>query len=194
MLLDNSTVIEAAAAEARASGFAVEIVSDINEQEIEVGSDLLISRAQALWQQHGGKPICLVSGGEFSCPVRGNGVGGRNLETVLRCAMKLDGDASLGKTQHWAVLSAGTDGVDGNSIAAGAWADETTIRLGLSQGLDAADFLERSDAFHFFEHLGNLIITGPTGTNVRDVRIVLVGSVSAHSRQISHRFKDRGSV
>ena len=175
VLLDNSTVIEAAAAEAKASGFAVEIVSDINEQEIEVGSDLLISRAQALWQQHGGKPICLVSGGEFSCPVRGNGLGGRNQETVMRCAMKLTEMPASAKTPQWAVLSAGTDGVDGNSIAAGAWADETTIRLGLSEGLDAADFLVRSDTFHFFEHLGNLIITGPTGTNVRDVRIVLVG-------------------
>ena len=175
VLLDNRRVLEAAAAEAGARGFAVEIVPDINEQEIEVGSDLLISRAQTLWQQHGGKPVCLVSGGEFSCPVRGSGIGGRNLETVLRCAMKLEEMADAPTNPHWALLSAGTDGVDGNSLAAGAWADESTIRLGLSQGLGAADFLERSDAFHFFEHLGNLIVTGPTGTNVRDVRIVLAG-------------------
>jgi glycerate 2-kinase len=175
VLLDNTTALEAAAAEASARGFAVEVASDINEQEIGVGSDLLISRAQALWNGHGGKPVCLLAGGEFSCPVRGGGVGGRNQETVLRCARKLH-QLHTTLTQHWTVLSAGTDGVDGNSSAAGAWANEITIAQGLSESLDAADFLERSDAFHFFEQLGNLIVTGPTGTNVRDVRIVLVGS------------------
>ena len=176
LLLDNLTALDAAAAEARARGFAVEISADINEQEIGGGCDLLISRTDTLWNEHGGKPVCLISGGEFSCPVRGKGVGGRNLETVLRCAMKLNELPGASTTQHWAVLSAGTDGVDGNSTAAGAWADETTIARGLSKGLDAADFLERSDAYHYFEQLGDLIVTGPTGTNVRDVRLGLVGS------------------
>jgi glycerate 2-kinase len=72
------------------------------------------------------------------------------------------------------VLSAGTDGVDGNSPAAGAWADETTIARAKRSGLDPVDFLNRSDAFRFFEELRDLVITGPTGTNVRDVRIVLM--------------------
>ena len=173
VLLDSRSALEAAAAEARSRGFTVEIASDINEQEISVGCDLLISRAQKLRSQHSGKPVCLISGGEFSCPVRGNGVGGRNLETVLRCALKLH---ELPVDQHWVVLSAGTDGVDGNSDAAGAIADETTSARAMRSRLDATDFLERSDAFHFFEPLGELIVTGPTGTNVRDVRVVLVGS------------------
>ena len=176
VLLDNRTALDAAAAEARSRGFAVEIASDINEQEIGAGCGLLVSRAETLWNEHGGKPVCVISGGEFSCPVQGKGVGGRNLETVLRCAMKLNELPGASTTQHWAVLSAGTDGVDGNSSAAGAWADETTIARGLSKGLDAADFLERSDAYHYFEQLGDLIVTGPTGTNVRDVRLVLVES------------------
>ena len=176
VLLDNRTALAAAAAEARARGFAVEIASDINEQEIGVGCDLLISRTHTLWTQQGGKPVCLISGGEFSCPVRGDGIGGRNLETVLRCALKQSEVPGTLATEHWAVLSAGTDGVDGNSVAAGAWADETTIARANRIGLDAKDVLERSDAFHFFEKLGNVIVTGPTGTNVRDVRVVLVGS------------------
>lgn len=173
VLLDNRTALEAAAAAAKSRGFIVELAPDINEQEIAVGCDLLISRAEKLWNQHHGKPVCLISGGEFSCPVRGSGVGGRNLETVLRCALKLD---EMPGTEHWAMLSAGTDGVDGNSVAAGTIANETTIALAKRSRLDSADFLERSDSFHFFEQLGGLIVTGPTGTNVRDVRIVLVGS------------------
>jgi hydroxypyruvate reductase len=176
VLLDNRTALAAAAAEARARGFAVEFASEINEQEIGAGCDLVISRTQTLWTQHGGKSICLISGGEFSCPVRGDGIGGRNLETVLRCALKLGEVPGASATEHWAILSAGTDGIDGNSAAAGAVADETTVARANRSNIDAKDFLQRSDAFHFFEKLGNVIVTGPTGTNVRDVRVVLVGS------------------
>lgn len=182
VLLDNRTALEAAAAEARSRGFIVELALDINEQEIAVGCDLLISRAEKLWNQQSGKPVCLISGGEFSCRVRGSGVGGRNLETVLRCAMKLDEMPGAGTTEHWAVLSAGTDGVDGNSEAAGAVADETTLARAKRSCLESSDFLKRSDAFHFFEQLGDLIVPGPTGTNVRDVRIVLVGSRLSRSQ------------
>ncbi|MDQ3474438.1 MAG: DUF4147 domain-containing protein [Acidobacteriota bacterium] len=176
VLLDNHTALESAAAEARSRGFIVELAPDINEHEISAGCDLLIARAHALWNQHSGKPVCLVSGGEFSCPVRGDGIGGRNLETALRCALKLAELARALPSQQWAVLSGGTDGVDGNSEAAGAVADETTIARAKRSGLEPSDFLERSDAFRFFEPLGDLIVTGPTRTNVRDLRIVLVGS------------------
>jgi glycerate-2-kinase len=71
------------------------------------------------------------------------------------------------------LLSAGTDGIDGNSPAAGAIADETTLARAHSLGLDAHDFLARSDSYTFFEHTGDLVLTGPTGTNVRDIRIFL---------------------
>ncbi|HET6669519.1 MAG TPA: MOFRL family protein [Pyrinomonadaceae bacterium] len=172
-MLDNRTALNAAATEARSRGFAVEIASDINEQEIGVGCDLLLARAQAFWNQSEGKAICLLSGGEFSCPVRGNGVGGRNLETVLRCAIELDKVAPAPRVPDWSVLSAGTDGVDGNSSAAGAAAEGNTIARARSSGLAAKGFLDRSDAFHFFEQVGGVIVTGPTGTNVRDIRVVL---------------------
>lgn len=178
VLLDNHTALHAAAKKAEQLGFAMEIATDINEEEIEVGCDLLLSRVRALWEKAGGKakPVCLLSGAEFSCPVRGQGVGGRNAETVLRCAMKLNGvpTSDARWPSQWVVLSSGTDGLDGNSPAAGAIADEATIARGESASLDAASFLERSDSFSYFEGLGAALMTGPTGTNVRDVRLVLV--------------------
>jgi hydroxypyruvate reductase len=176
VLLDNRTALEGADLEARKLGFIVEVARDINEQEIDAGCDLLISRAQALWNRHGGKPVCLLSGGEFSCRVSGDGVGGRNLETVMRCAMKLDSLPREDSSPNWVVLSAGTDGIDGNSEAAGAVADQTTLSRAAAKGVSPESYLSRSDSFHFFEHLGDVIVTGPTGTNVRDVRIVLTGS------------------
>ncbi|MCA1603838.1 MAG: glycerate kinase, partial [Acidobacteria bacterium] len=121
---------------------------------------------------------CLISGGEFSCPVGGMGVGGRNLETVLRCAIEFDKRQHHGDftSAHVVALSGGTDGIDGNSPAAGAIADESTIARGLSRGLHAQSFLENSDSFFFFSALGDAIVTGPTGTNVRDLRILIASS------------------
>lgn len=180
VLLDNQSAIEAAAAEARQLGFAVEVAYDINEQPIDEGSALLVSRVRALWEQAGReqKRVCLISGGEFSCPVGGTGVGGRNLETVLRCAIEFDKRRHRGDfaSAHLVALSGGTDGIDGNSPAAGAIADESTIARGLSRGLHAESFLENSDSFTFFNALGDAIVTGPTGTNVRDLRILIAGS------------------
>jgi len=180
VMLDNLRAIEAAAAEARQLGFAVEVSYNINEQPIDEGSLLLVSQLRAIWEQARSeqKRVCLISGGEFSCPVRGTGVGGRNLETVLRCAIEFDKHQQQGNivSAHFVALSGGTDGIDGNSPAAGAIADETTIVRGLSQGLDAETFLRNSDSFTFFNTLGDAIVTGPTGTNVRDLRILLASS------------------
>lgn len=157
VLLDNSTALEAARAKAVQLGLKPVIRTDICEQPIQEGCDLLLASLNA---------DCLISGGEFSCPVRGDGRGGRNLETVLRCAIG-PGERSA------VVLSAGTDGIDGNSPAAGAIAGESTIERARNLGLDAADFLARSDSYTFFEKLNDLIVTGPTGTNVRDLRILI---------------------
>ncbi len=155
VLLDNSTALEAARQKALALGFTPVIAHHIREQPIDEGCELLLRESAD----------CVISGGEFSCPVRGNGVGGRNLETVLRLALRM----STGVV----ALSAGTDGIDGNSPAAGAIADETTIARARNLGLDPQDFLARSDSYTFFEKLNDLVVTGPTGTNVRDLRILL---------------------
>ena len=155
VLLDNSTALEAARQKASELGFAPTVADHICEQPIEEGCDLLLRESAN----------CVISGGEFSCPVRGDGVGGRNLETVLRLALRMPNGC--------VALSAGTDGIDGNSPAAGALADQITITRARDRGLDPHDFLARSDSYNFFEKLNDLIVTGPTGTNVRDLRILL---------------------
>src|SRR6185503_16162396 len=148
----------AAQAKAVELGFTSSISHEICEQPIQAGCELLLAA-----NEH---TKCWISGGEFSCPVRGNGVGGRNLETVLRCAIGLEDKQAV-------VLSAGTDGIDGNSPAAGAIADPTTFGRARNLGLDPADYLARSDSYNFFKRLDDLILTGPTGTNVRDFRVLL---------------------
>jgi glycerate 2-kinase len=165
VLLDSGVALKAAKQKAVELGFMATVEYDIVEQAIEKGSELLLTR---LSEQRS----CSISGGEFSCRVMGNGRGGRNLETVLRCALKLDADKHKAN-HHTAILSAGTDGIDGSSNAAGAIADEETIGRAKVLGLDARRYLQTSDSHAFFEKLGDLIVTGPTGTNVRDLRLVM---------------------
>ena len=174
VLLDNQAALKAAMKAAGQLGFQTEIAEDIVDPDIAEGMTLLLSRLEALrTRTRETQPVCLVSGGEFRCPVRGKGRGGRNSETVLRLAIELNRRSSEGDIGRHVVLSGGTDGQDGNSPAAGAIADQTTISRASAAGLDPRRFLEESDSFSFFEKLGDTIDTGPTGTNVRDVRILL---------------------
>jgi len=110
--------------------------------------------------------VAVVADGELSSPVTGDGIGGRNSAFVLACVPKITG-------RNLTVLSAGTDGIDGNSPAAGAVADGETLGRAGSAGLDVADFMRRSDAYGFFERLGDAVVTGPTGNNLRDLRILI---------------------
>ena len=175
ILLDNSMAIEAASEAARTQGFIIEVVKDIIENPIEEGCEALLSKLLDLRRRTlPDKHVALISGGEFVCPVKGPGIGGRNLEAVLRLAMKMDSLKEINKSgpPSFVALSAGTDGIDGVSPAAGAIADEYTMERARALGLDAQSFLDRSDSYTFFEALGDAIITGPTGTNVRDLRIL----------------------
>jgi glycerate 2-kinase len=179
VLLDNETALVATSNEARRRGFVTEIAIDISNQPIAEGCQLMLARLHELQRRpkNPNEVVCLISGGEFSCPVRGDGVGGRNAETVLRCAIELNefqtrkapGPAAIRVT----VLSAGTDGIDGNSPAAGALANEETVKRAAKLGLNASDYLEQSDAYSFLNALGDTFVTGPTGTNVRDIRIAV---------------------
>ena len=175
VLLDNQSALEAAAEAALNRGFTTEIAGDISDQPIEQGCRQLLSRLDALRdrskteQTSAINAVCLISGGEFSCPVRGEGLGGRNLETALRLAT----GQSLSGYPHFIALCAGIDGIDGNSPAAGAIVDSTTRERAEAIGLDPSAFIERSDAYSFFVALGDAITTGATGTNVRDIRILL---------------------
>jgi glycerate 2-kinase len=116
-----------------------------------------------------GRPACIVSSGETTVRVTGDGQGGRNQEFALACAAPL---ASLGIAA--AVASVGTDGIDGPTDAAGAIVDHTTLERARAARLQPEAFLNRNDAYHFFAPLGDLITTGPTGTNVGDLQIILL--------------------
>jgi hydroxypyruvate reductase len=114
-------------------------------------------------------PACIISGGETTVTIRGKGLGGRNQEFCLAAAIDL-----VELPPRVVVLSGGTDGNDGPTDAAGATVDPFTVRRGRDMGIEAADFLQKNDAYHFLEKTGDLLITGPTNTNVMDVRLVLV--------------------
>ena len=114
------------------------------------------------------RPACVISGGETTVTLRGEGRGGRNQEFALAAGLGLQGSEGI------TVLSAGTDGTDGPTDAAGAIADGTTIARGRKAGLNAVEFLDRNDSYSYFHRLGDLVITGPTGTNVMDLQLVLV--------------------
>jgi hydroxypyruvate reductase len=169
VLLSNEHAVRSAAATAQERGFNVDIAAEISDQSIADGCEQLLRRLDHLRAKDGeGNSVCLISGGEFTCPVNGDGVGGRNLETALRLAI-----LNQSSPNDFVALCAGTDGVDGNSPAAGAIVDSTTIARANALGLQADDFLRRSDAYSFFSALGDAITTGPTGTNVRDLRILM---------------------
>jgi hydroxypyruvate reductase len=111
--------------------------------------------------------VCLISGGEVTVKVEGkSGAGGRNQQFALYCAQKIAGE-------NITVLSAGTDGIDGNSDAAGAIVDGSSMERIEQRGLSAENALKTFDAFPLFQSLGDLIMTGPTGNNLRDLRILL---------------------
>ncbi|MDH4220613.1 MAG: glycerate kinase [Candidatus Aminicenantes bacterium] len=114
------------------------------------------------------RPACVISGGETTVTVHGKGKGGRNQEFVLAAAIEIEGLKKV------IVMSGGTDGTDGPTDAAGAVADGTTVMRAEEMGMDAEQYLRENDSYHFFKPLGDLIITGPTYTNVMDLRLVLV--------------------
>jgi len=114
-------------------------------------------------------PACILSGGETTVTITGRGLGGRNQEFVLAGAIALNGGKGI------AILSAGSDGTDGPTDAAGAIADGQTTQRADAMGLNPSSFLSENDSYHFFQKLGDLIKTGPTNTNVMDLRILLVG-------------------
>ncbi len=163
----NRLAVEAAAARARELGFHTMILSTLVEGETREIARMhaAIAREIALYGRPLARPACLISGGETTVTLRGNGLGGRNQEFVLAAAI---GIAGLDRA---VVLSGGTDGTDGPTDAAGAIADGQT----LARGPEAQKYLDANDSYHYFEKLGDLVITGPTNTNVMDVRVMLIG-------------------
>lgn len=167
LLMDNRVAL-ARAASLIPEGCVAEIAEELVEGDVEEMARVHLQRLRFLAESNPGKLVCLLSGGEVICPVRGDGLGGRNQEFVLRAAINAEG------WKAFAILSAGTDGIDGVSPAAGAVADGSTVERGTELGLDAGDYLARSDSYSYFAKLGDSVITGPTGNNVRDLRILLM--------------------
>jgi glycerate 2-kinase len=113
-------------------------------------------------------PACIISGGETTVAIQGDGLGGRNQEFALAAAIEIDGLKGV------VVLSGGTDGTDGPTDAAGGIVDGTTVQRARDKGFDARSYLERNDSYPFLKTVGDLLITGPTLTNVMDLRMVLI--------------------
>ena len=163
-LLSNQTAIEEASNAAESAGFIVHVDNSCDDWDYEKAAEHLVDRVRKLRKQF--SPVCLISGGEVTVKVINGGVGGRNQQLALACAEKI-------AAENITVLSAGTDGVDGNSPAAGAIVDGSTAERAREKGLNLRASLDRFDAYPLFTALGDAIEIGPTGNNLRDLRILL---------------------
>jgi glycerate 2-kinase len=144
---------------------------------VERAAEYLLAQLEDLHRNNPTRRVAVIADGEVSSPIRGNGIGGRNAAFVLSCVEKIAG-------KHIAVLSAGTDGIDGNSPAAGAVADGETLARAHAVGLDLREAFQRSDAHTFFERLDDAVITGPTGNNLRDLRVLIAAPHAESSTEI----------
>jgi glycerate 2-kinase len=167
----NRLALQAAAQEAKSRGFHPLILSSAIEGEARAvaRTHAQILREVALSGNPVRSPACILSGGETTVTVKGKGKGGRNQEFALAAAVEIDGLPNL------AVLSAGTDGTDGPTDAAGALATGETIQRARQIRLDPAKHLAENNSYVFFNALGDLVTTGATGTNVMDIHVLLAG-------------------
>ncbi|HEY8671292.1 MAG TPA: DUF4147 domain-containing protein, partial [Terriglobales bacterium] len=179
-ILSNSALLQAAKGEAERQGFTVEIDNSCDDWDYAKAADHLLNRLRQLRQgkdqlrqgkdqlrqEKDKEKICLLSGGEVTVHVENGGTGGRNQQFALYCAQKIAGE-------NICVVSAGSDGIDGNSPAAGAIADGMTAVRARAAGLEVEAHLKHFNAHSLFEALGDAIVTGPTGNNLRDLRILL---------------------
>jgi len=167
----NMIALQAAGKKAEALGYTTVILSSMVEGETREVTRVHTAIAREILRT--GHPVappaCIISGGETTVTIRGNGLGGRNQEFCLAAALDLDGVAP-----RVVILSGGTDGNDGPTDAAGGIVDPLTLRRAEEAGMKAMDFLGNNDAYHFLQKTGDLLITGPTNTNVMDVRLILV--------------------
>lgn len=165
---NNRIALIGAAEKARKLGRKTVILSDRIIGDTRRAAKIHCALAAAVLRPRAKQPVCLLSGGETTVSVKGRGQGGRNTEFVLACAREISGRHGI------TILSGGTDGIDAHTSAAGAICDGTTIARGELLGLEAGEFLDRNDSYTYFNSLGDLLITGATGTNVMDLRVILI--------------------
>lgn len=166
LLLGMNDLFHPAHLAAEAKGCIAACDNTTDDWPLERAADYLLTQIEEMRRMSPGRRVALIADGELRSPVRGAGIGGRNSAFVLDCVTRI-ADKPI------AVLSAGTDGIDGNSPAAGAVADGQTLMRAQAAGLDLANAAQTSAAFTFFAALNDAIITGPTGTNLRDLRILV---------------------
>jgi glycerate 2-kinase len=166
LLLGMHDLFHSAHHAAESHGYFAYCDNSTDDWPVEQAAATLLQKLADWQKENPGKRVALIADGELSSPVTGKGLGGRNSAFVLACVEKIAG-------RKITVLSAGTDGMDGNSPAAGAVADGETLARARQLGLDPASHFQRSDAYSFFAKLDDAIVTGPTGNNLRDLRILL---------------------
>jgi glycerate 2-kinase len=163
-VLSSKSAVEQAGIAATEAGYAVEVDNSCDDWDYERAADYLLEQVRDLHKKV--SRVCLISGGEVTVKVTNGGTGGRNQQFALACARKIAGE-------NITVLSAGTDGIDGNSTAAGAVVDGTTVDRAKNAGFDPVVALRSFNAYPLLDALGDAIVTGPTGNNIRDLRILL---------------------
>jgi hydroxypyruvate reductase/glycerate 2-kinase len=165
----NRLALDAAKTAAESLGMGAEIHSaEVSGQAGDAGRRLALKALTAKLHKGGRTPECLISGGETTVTVTGTGYGGRNMELALAFAVEIEGVPGI------TLLSAGTDGTDGPTDAAGAVVDGMTVIRARARGLDADEYLRNNDSYTFFLKAGGLLVTGPTGTNVMDIQILVI--------------------
>jgi len=166
LLLGEHDLLHCAHHAAEAASYCCVCDTAADSWPIEKAADHLLGVLESQKKANPRRPVAVLADGEVISPVTGNGIGGRNSAFVLACVPKIAG-------KKITVLSAGTDGIDGNSPAAGAVADGETLSRASAAGLDVGEFFRCSDAYNFFARLDDAVMTGPTGNNLRDLRILL---------------------
>ena len=172
IVLGEHDLMHAAHHACEAEGYVCVCDNSTDNWPIEQAADYLLALLERQKAANPDKCVAVLADGETRSPVTGDGIGGRNSAFVLACVPRIGG-------KDITVLSAGTDGIDGNSPAAGAVADGETVGRARAVSLNPEDFLRRSDAFSFFARLDDAIVTGPTGNNLRDLRILLARADSS---------------
>lgn len=165
---NNAGALEAARKGAEELGFQTEVVSSEITGEAREAGKWLAGKALEAMRSTPHPKVCLISGGETTVTVKGSGKGGRNTELALAFAREIEGVEGI------TLLSAGTDGNDGPTDAAGAVVDGNIASIARTMGIDPDIHLADNDSYTFFKKAGGLLVTGPTGTNVMDVQIVLI--------------------
>jgi len=169
LLLGMDDLFHPAHRAAEAEGCVTICDNATDDWEVAKAAEYLLAQLDDLRQIHPRRRVALIADGEVSSPVKGKGIGGRNAAFVLACVEKI-------ADRQVAVLSAGTDGIDGNSIAAGAVADGETLMRARALGMDPREFFQRSDSYTFFAKLDDALLTGHTENNLRDLRVLIAES------------------